>query len=53
MELEVVLDSEDTPEKGQSIAVEIMGKLGIMEDDLVSGAYADLLLARAIEEQER
>lgn len=43
VELEVVLDSNQTPEQGRSIASDLMEKLGINESDLVSCAYADLL----------
>ena len=45
MELEIVLNSDQTPEDGRIIASELMKKLGINEADLVSDAYADILLA--------
>jgi len=44
MELEVVLNPDQTPEDGRLIASELMEKLGVNESDLVSCAYADLLL---------
>jgi len=44
MELEVVLYSNQTPEEGRIIASELMNKLSINETDLVSDAYADILL---------
>lgn len=46
MELEVVLSPDQTPKDGRIIAYELMKKLGITETDLVSGAYADILLTR-------
>lgn len=50
VELEVVLDSGQTPGQGRSIASDRMEELGISESDLVSCAYADLLHDRAEEE---
>ncbi|MCK4546307.1 MAG: class IV adenylate cyclase [Candidatus Eisenbacteria sp.] len=47
VELEVVLDSNQTPEQGRSIVSELMEKLGIQESDLVPCAYADLLQDKA------
>ena len=47
MELEVVLSPNQTPEKGRSIASDLMEKLGINESDFVSCAYADLLQNKA------
>jgi predicted adenylyl cyclase CyaB len=46
IELEVVLDSEQTGSKGRSIAEHLMGILGIAERDLVNRAYVDLLADR-------
>ena len=43
LELEVVLDDDDTPEEGERIAAELMRTLGIEATDLVEGAYMDLL----------
>ncbi len=43
MELEVVLSKGQTPEYGEAIANDLMMKLGIQDDDLISGAYIDLL----------
>lgn len=47
VELEVVLAAEESAEKGQAIATELMAKLGIAENDLVDTAYIDLLQHRA------
>lgn len=46
MELEVVLATDESPEDGLAEAEALMGKLGIGSDDLIEGAYLDLLLAR-------
>lgn len=46
LELEVVLDDTDSIETGEAEARELMHKLGVSSDDLVEGAYADLLLAK-------
>jgi len=43
LELEVVLTEGDDPEDGEREAADLMKKLGIMPDDLVRGAYIDLL----------
>ncbi|MEA3408703.1 MAG: class IV adenylate cyclase [Chloroflexota bacterium] len=43
MELEVVLRDGQTPTQGRARALELMGRLGIAESDLVEGAYIDLL----------
>ena len=43
LELEVVLSPGQRTEEGQAIAAELMANLGIVERDLVSGAYIDLL----------
>jgi len=43
LELEVVLDEDDTLEEGERIAAKLMQTLGIEEADLVEGAYMDLL----------
>ncbi|KAK5643075.1 hypothetical protein RI129_006920 [Pyrocoelia pectoralis] len=45
MELEVVLKPEQTFEEGQSIANGLMEKLEIDKDDLLAGAYRDMLQA--------
>ena len=46
VELEVVLRDAETPEDGNAVAREIMGRLGIDDRQLVSGAYIDLLQSR-------
>ncbi|XP_017768028.1 PREDICTED: uncharacterized protein LOC108556418 [Nicrophorus vespilloides] len=43
MELEVVLKQEQTLEDGQKIADDLMSKLEIEKEDLLSCAYTDLL----------
>ncbi len=43
MELEVVLQPDQTDEQGQAIAEDLMRKLGIREEDLIEGAYMDLM----------
>ena len=48
LEFEVVLSENDTLEQGQSIATELMTKLGIEAADLIEGAYIDLLATREI-----
>ncbi|KAM8908176.1 uncharacterized protein AB9W97_005666 isoform 2-T2 [Spinachia spinachia] len=44
MELEVVMRPEQTVEDGQQVAEELMEKLGVSKESLVTGAYMDLLL---------
>ena len=46
MELEVVLDDNQTTQEGQAIAEDLMTKLGIDKSKLISGAYMDLLEAK-------
>lgn len=43
MELEVVLEDNQTTEDGQAIAEDLMVKLGIDSSKLIAGAYMDLL----------
>ncbi|XP_044253947.1 uncharacterized protein LOC123004655 [Tribolium madens] len=43
MELEVVLKPEQSPGDGEKIALELMEDLGVGKEDLLSGAYTDLL----------
>ena len=45
IELEVVLRDDQTPEEGERIARDLMAALGIRRENLVEGAYVDLLLA--------
>ncbi|XP_071274518.1 uncharacterized protein [Agelaius tricolor] len=46
LELEVVLQPEQSEEDGQRLARELLQEFGIGEQDLISGAYLDLLLAQ-------
>jgi predicted adenylyl cyclase CyaB len=46
VELEVVLDESEDAAIGEAIAHDLMLKLGIMPEQLVAGAYVDLLAAR-------
>jgi len=43
MELEVVLRPEQSDAEGQAIAQDLMTRLGVREEDLLEGAYMDLL----------
>jgi predicted adenylyl cyclase CyaB len=43
MELEVVLRPEQSDAEGQAIARDLMVRLGVREEDLLEGAYMDLL----------
>jgi predicted adenylyl cyclase CyaB len=43
MELEVVLRSDQTDGEGQAIAEDLMHKLGIQPEDLIDGAYMDMM----------
>jgi predicted adenylyl cyclase CyaB len=43
MELEVVLRPEQSDAEGQAIARDLMTRLGVHEEDLLEGAYMDLL----------
>lgn len=41
---QVVLRDEQSSEDGEKIAFELMEQLGVRKDDLIAGAYVDLLL---------
>ena len=43
---EVVLSDEQTVAEGTAIAQSVMGQLGIGEDDLIEGAYVDMIVGR-------
>ncbi|KAJ8982971.1 hypothetical protein NQ317_001411 [Molorchus minor] len=43
MELEVGLNEDQSPTDGERIARDLMKKLGVSKEDLLSGAYTDLL----------
>lgn len=45
LELEVVLDASDPAEAGDDVARRLLAGLGVRDEDLVAGAYLDLLLA--------
>lgn len=44
MELEVVMRPDQTVEEGQQVAEDLMKKLGVSQESLVTGAYMDLIL---------
>jgi len=46
MELEVVLSADQADADGQAIAEELMHELGISSEDLLEGAYMDMLEER-------
>jgi len=46
MELEVMLDDEESVEEGSKVADDLLDKLGIPKENLISGAYLDKLNAR-------
>jgi len=43
MELEVVMQPGQTDQQGQAIAEDLMQKLGVSPEDLLEGAYMDLI----------
>jgi len=43
VELEVVLRDTEAPEEGMAVARKLLDQLGIAQDQLVTGAYLDLL----------
>jgi predicted adenylyl cyclase CyaB len=43
MELEVVLREDQSEAEGQSIAEELMNRLGVRKEDLLEGAYMDMI----------
>ncbi|XP_077196688.1 uncharacterized protein LOC143838755 isoform X2 [Paroedura picta] len=43
MELEVVLEEHQSPQEGALVAQQLMAELGIDPEDLLPGAYLDLL----------
>jgi len=43
MELEVVLRPEQSDTEGQAVASDLMTRLGVQEQDLIEGAYMDIL----------
>ena len=46
LELEVVLADGQTPAEGHYIAREIMAALEVQDEDLLTGAYADMIAPR-------
>ncbi|HNW60956.1 MAG TPA: class IV adenylate cyclase [bacterium] len=52
LELEVKLEEGEAAETGAAVARELMERLGISEDQLVEGAYLDLLTSSALPESE-
>ena len=49
LELEVVLSEKEASEDGAAVADELLFKLGIQPENLIDGAYVDLLKQRGIE----
>lgn len=47
LELEVVLDDDESVEDGVQVAHDVMTRLGVEPSQLVDGAYVDLLARRA------
>ncbi len=45
LELEVVLEEDEAPKTGEAIARDLMQKLGVLPEQLIKGAYIDLLMA--------
>ncbi len=43
LELEVVLDDDQSSADGEAVALDLLGKLGIPTEDLIEGAYVDML----------
>ena len=46
MELEVVMRDGQSDEEGQAVAEDLMQKLGVQKEDLIEGAYMDLIESR-------
>ncbi|TSN57744.1 hypothetical protein Baya_9074 [Bagarius yarrelli] len=46
MELEVVMKENQSTEEGVTIAHQLMQDLGVKKEDLIDGAYMDLILAK-------
>ena len=46
LELEVMLKEGESAEEGNRVAEELMEKLNVGEEDLISGAYMDMLLKK-------
>jgi predicted adenylyl cyclase CyaB len=49
LELEVVLDEDENVETGEAIAQDLMQRLHILPDQLIKGAYVDLLTAAGVQ----
>jgi adenylate cyclase len=48
LELEVVLSEKEASEDGAEVANDLLHKLGIPAENLIEGAYVDLLKQRGI-----
>ncbi|KAK8374860.1 hypothetical protein O3P69_017734 [Scylla paramamosain] len=44
MELEVMLNDDQSLEEGEKIALDLQEKLGVKQEDLLTGAYMDMIL---------
>ena len=49
--LQVQMEEGQTVEEGQKIADDLMEKLGVLPEDLLTGAYLDMLLKKQPKEQ--
>lgn len=47
MWIQVVMREDQSTEEGVAIANQLMQDLGVKEEDLIEGAYMDLLLSKA------
>lgn len=50
LELEVVLTDGESAQAGEAVAKDLMGRLGILPNQLIEGAYVDLLQAKSAEQ---
>ena len=49
LELEVMLEDGESVENGEAVAKDLMEKLGIKQDQLIEGAYVDLMASATAE----
>jgi predicted adenylyl cyclase CyaB len=53
LELEVVLEEGESDEAGMAVAAELLKELGVAEDQLIAGAYVDLVREESCEQDSR